>query len=159
MSKTTVLLRWSVVVTALVLGAVLSLNLSINDNALDLLPGEVVEGDLQNLQNLGLVDRVFITLTVDENQYPTIEDAQNALKKSAEILGDILQASNRFSQVMARLPKGYELSLFGNLQPYLSVLFDENDLAAIAGMTTDAGLQQTMNDSFALLNSPAGIGL
>ncbi|MCP4342697.1 MAG: MMPL family transporter, partial [Desulfobulbaceae bacterium] len=159
MSKTTVLLRWSVVVAALVLGAVFSLNLSINDNALDLLPGEAVKGDLQNLQHLGLVDRLFITLTVDENQYPTSDNAQNALKKSAENLGDILHASNHFSQVMARLPKGYELSLFGNLQPYLSVLFDENDLAEIAGMTTNAGLQKTMNDSFALLNSPAGIGL
>lgn len=159
MSKTAVLLRWSVVVAALVLGAVLSLNLSIDDNALDLLPGEAVKGDLQNLQNLGLVDRVFITLTVDENTYPAIEDAQNALKKSAENLGGILHSSKHFSQVMVRLPKGYELSLFGNLQPYISVLFDENDLAVIAGMTAEAGLQKTMNDSFALLNSPGGIGL
>ena len=158
MSKTTVLLRWSVVVAALVLGAVFSLKLSINDNALDLLPGEAVKGDLQNLQHLGLVDRVFITLTVDDNQYPAIADAENALKKSTENLGRILLASNHFSQVMARLPKGYELSLFGNIQPYLSVLFDEKDLAAIEEMTTSKGLQQSMNDSFALLNSPAGIG-
>lgn len=159
MSRSNVLLRWSVVLTALVLGVILSLNLSINDNALDLLPGEAVKGDLQHLQDLGLVNRVFITLSVDPDHYPSEKKAQKSLQASAENLGDMLIASDHFSQVMARLPKGYELSLFKNLQAYFSVLFDEEDLTKIAQLTTDAELQQAMDNNFTLLNSPAGIGM
>jgi predicted exporter len=160
MSKSAVLLRWSVVLVAVFLGIILSLNLSINDNALDLLPGEAVKGDLQNLQDLGLVNRVFITLSVDDaTHYPSEKDAISSLQKSAESLGDFLSASDQFSQVMARLPQGYELSLFKNLQSYFPVLFDEEDISEIARLTTDSGLSRAMATNFTLLNSPAGIGM
>jgi predicted exporter len=159
MSRGNALLRWSVVLAVLLVGAFFSLNVSINDNALDLLPDGAVKGDLQILQRLGLVDRLFITLSVDEKEYPTEASAQNALKKSVEKLGNLLLANEFFSFVLARLPRGYESQLFNTLLTYLPVLFDEKDYTEIEYLTSVPGLEEVMQENFILLNSPAGIGM
>lgn len=159
LDKTSKTARWAVVLTVICIGVVLSLNITINDNALDLLPGKAVKGDLQKLQDMGLVNRLFITLSVDPKYYQSDEQAQFALQESATKLGETLASSALFSNVMASLPRWYELSLFGSLHSYLPQLLDVNDLSAISERLTSEALEGVMQDNFTLLNSPAGIGL
>ena len=63
MSRKAVILRWLVVVAALAVGLFLSRDLRLSDNAFDLLPGEAVRGDLRMLQRMGLIDRLYITVS------------------------------------------------------------------------------------------------
>ena len=58
--------------------------LKVNDNAVDLLPGEAVRGDLALLQQLGLVNRVIITLSLTKE--PT-EAAVTQLKEATRRVG------------------------------------------------------------------------
>ncbi|MEN8140720.1 MAG: MMPL family transporter [Thermodesulfobacteriota bacterium] len=154
MSRSSSALRWLTVIGLALIGTILALGITINDDALDLLPGDAVQGDLQLLQRLGLVDRVIITLSVSSD----LPEAQASakLQESAARLGLHLEESQAFSHVMARLPQGFELELFRTMQPFLPVLLDHNDLAALEAATTPSGLQAAMAKNFALLNSPAG---
>ena len=65
------------------------------------------------------MDRLFITLSVTEPPAQSKADVKEILKKSAEKLGDYMQASGRFSFVMAKLPRGYEISLFSTFRKAL----------------------------------------
>jgi len=159
MSRAAILCRWSFVLAILLLGAILARNISVNDNALDLLPDGAVKGDLQVLQRLGLVDRLFITLTATEKAYPATEVARTALKKSAGGLGRALESNENFSLVMARLPRGFENQLFTNLQTYLPLLLDAKDLAEVERLISSEELAKIMLKNFEILNSPAGIAM
>lgn len=147
------------VLAVFLLGAFFSLDISINDNALDLLPDGAVKGDLQVLQRLGLVDRLFITLSVTEKEYPTVEDGRTALKNSAERLGGSLENNDNFSLVLARLARGFENQLFTSLQMHLPLLLDAEDLAEIDQYITAEELAMIMQKNFEILNSPVGIAM
>ena len=151
--------RWCVVLTMAVAGGILALNVIINDNALDMLPGDAVRGDLQILQRLGLVDRIFLTLSVEPDSYLSDSEAEAVLKESADQVGRFLAQSHLFSEVMYRLPHGYEFGLFATVQRYLPVLLDEHDYIELALATTPERINQSLSDNFILLNSPAGIAI
>ena len=159
MSSLSVVLRWLVVLAITAVGGFLSFGITINDNALDLLPGEAVQGDLQLLQRLGLVDRVIITLSVEPDSSIADTEAVSLLQKSAENFGLALGRSQVFSHVVSRLPQGFELELFKTVKPHLPVLLDQKDLASLDASMTTAGIHDALRDDFALLNSPAGFAV
>ena len=156
MSRSSVLSRWLVVLVMTAVGGFLAFGITINDDALDLLPGAAVQGDLQLLERLGLVDRVIITLSVEPDSGISEIPAVSLLKQSAERLGLVLDQSQVFSHVVSKLPQGFELELFKSVQPHLPVLLDQKDLATLETFTTPAGIHDALRDDFALLNSPAG---
>jgi predicted exporter len=155
MARGTVWWRWLVLLALLLPGIILSLQVSVDDNALDLLPDGPVKGDLHLLQRLGLVDRIFITLSVENADEKSIAD----LKKSVTRLGGRLRENNYFSLVMDRLEPGYEGRLYMMLSPWLPVLLDENDLASVGKKISPEALDKVMEQLFVLLNSPAGIAV
>lgn len=151
--------RWFIVLIVFAVGLLLCKDLKMADDALDLLPGEAVRGDIRMLQRMGLVDRLFITISVEEEGGIPAPVGKKALQESAKKLGDLLAASGHFSYVLSRLPEGYEFALFAGIQPSLPLLFDEGDLATLAAMTSPAGIKDGLQKSFVLLNSPAGIAM
>lgn len=159
MSRKAAILRWLLVISAAVLGLFFSRDLRLSDDAFDLLPGEAVQGDLRMLQRMGLVDRLYITVSASHADGIPSPVGKHALQESTRKLGELLAASGRFAYVLSRLPQGYEFSLFGSLQPSLPLLFDAGDLAALEGLVSPEGIQSGLQKSFALLNNPAGIAL
>ena len=147
--------KWLFLLAVLLVGAFLSLQVSIDDNALDLLPDGPVKGDLHLLQRLGLVDRIFITLSIEK---PAANDTEK-LKKSVTRLGRLLRESSSFSLVMDKLEPGYESSLYTMFSPWLPVLLERDDLAAVEKKLTPDALDRAMEKLFTLLNSPAGIAV
>lgn len=152
-------LRWSVVLAIVIAGMFSCLSLSINDNALDLLPEDAVLGDIQKLKNMGLVDRLFITLTVNDSGWEEPSSGRAHLLKSVERLGVELEKSEHFSFVLYHLPKGYESSFMKTLSRSLPLLLESSDYGTLAEKITKEGITSGLDQAFALLNSPAGIGL
>lgn len=159
MSRTAVILRWLIVLFALVLGLFFCRDLRLSDDAFDLLPGEAVRGDLRMLQQMGLVDRLFITVSASQKDGIPAPVSKKALQESTKKLGDLLAGSGYFSYVLSRLPEGYEFALFAGLQPSLPLLFDSGDLETLAEKTSPEGIKEGLQKSFAQLNSPAGIAM
>lgn len=151
------LLRWLLVLLLVLLGLFQALQLQLSDDALDLLPGEAVQGDLALLQRLGLVDRLFLTLTVDPAYYPSTSEARAALQQGVEQAGRAMAASELLVEVFYRLPPDLARNLPRELQPYLPVLLERQDLAELASRLDEEGLARIMEDNFNLLNSPAGM--
>ncbi len=158
MSKTAAFSRWLIMLLVFSLGLFFCRDLRLHEDAFDLLPGEAVQGDLRMLQQMGLVDRVFITVYADQEHIPR-PASKKVLQKSTEKLGKLLAESGHFSYVLSRLPEGYETALFAGLQPSLPLLFNEEDLEKLAAKISPEGIQEGLQNSFALLNSPAGIAM
>ncbi|WP_163335660.1 MMPL family transporter [Desulfopila sp. IMCC35008] len=159
MSKREGILRWAVVLCIVFIGGLFSLHLSINDDALDLLPDGAVRGDLQLLQEIGLVDRLFITLRADEQHYETPSDARPFLQESARQLGEALSANSMFENVLSRLPTGFERDFISRLLPVLPVLLEDEDLDSIKTLTSEGEVRRQLYENYLLLNSPAGIAV
>ncbi len=158
MTRVKILWRWAFVLGIVILGLLACLQLKIKNDAVDLLPGDSVRGDIRQLQRMGLVDRLFITLSLSDE----IADealAKKNLQQSAAKLGERLTKSGHFSYVLAHLPAGYEFALFARLHASLPMLLDDKDLQKIAGKTSPEGMRTGLEKSFALLNSPTGIAL
>lgn len=158
MAAKPILTRW-IFVLLLFFGGLLScLQLSINDNALDLLPRQAVLGDIQTLKNMGLVDRLFITVTADGDEGEGLS-GNSALLRSVDNLGSNLAKSDLFSFVLYRLPQGYEMGLMGTVQKSLPYLLDDSDYARLREKISPDSIAASLKQSILLLNSPAGIGL
>lgn len=158
MSKASIYWRWSFVCTIVIIGLLSCLQLRVKNDAVDLLPGDTVRGDIRQLQRMGLVDRLFITLSVS-GQLTDEQTVKKALQQSAAKLGEKMADSGHFSYVLARLPQGYEFALFARLQASLPLLLNQEDLHRFAAKTTPEGIREGLAKSFALLNSPTGIAL
>lgn len=159
MSKKQIFTRWFFVCFLCIAGIYSCLGLKLNDNALDLLPRQAVEGNIQLLQKMGLVDRVFITLSVDEALIKEGTDPKSVLKNSIERLGRYMQDSGMFSFVLAKLPQGYEYALFESLRKSLPYILDEQDYDRLNYLVSREGIQENLRNSFVLLNSPAGMAM
>lgn len=153
-----VLWRWGVAGLIVLLGLLAIGDLRLKEDAVDLLPGEAVRGDIRQLQRLGLVDRVFITLSVSENAGDP-RQVKKALEESAAGLGAAMSESGHFSYVLARLPAGYENALFLSLQRSLPALLDHQDRRRLLEMTTPAGIEAGLAKAFALLNGPGSMAM
>ncbi len=153
------LLRWLLVLSLTALGVQAIWSLSVNDNVLDLLPGEALRGDIELLQRMGLVDRLTITLSIDPAAAMAGAEGAAALKQSTAELGRLLAASGHFAFVLSRLPAGYEGRLFATLQPSLPLLLDAGDHEELAARTSPQGIREALRHLFLLLNSPSGLAM
>jgi predicted exporter len=138
------------------LGGYLALGVKVEENAMDLLPGEALRGDLELLQQLGVVNQVYLSLECDQalGGGPT---APPELLRSAGAVGAALAESPLFCEVFYRLPEGYEFGLATTLRRYLPVLLDPYDLKEIEGRLAPAALDQRMRQAFLTLNNPTGL--
>ncbi|SDP49152.1 MMPL family transporter [Desulforhopalus singaporensis] len=153
------IIRWIVVLLLVLAGGLSAARLTINDDALDLLPDGAVRGDLQMLQQIGLVDRIFISLSADGQLYLSADTARDALQKSAEALGQALVGRDDFTNVLAHLPVDLSGDLFTLLLHMLPLLLDEGDLEQIERKLTPAAIKEAMRENFLLLNSPVGMAM
>ncbi|PHR30228.1 MAG: hypothetical protein COA36_02260 [Desulfotalea sp.] len=159
MTTKTKIIRWSGVLAIFIVGLFTCLSLTVNDNALDLLPENAVSGDIEKLKNMGLVDRLFITLTINDAGGKDAALGGSNLVESVERLGAALEKSDLFSFVLFRLPKGYESGFMRTIVESLPLLLDNSDYGQLERKITSEGIATGLAQSFALLNSPAGIGL
>ncbi len=148
---------WATALLITVLALLLVSRVNINDNALDLLPGEAVRGDLLLLKKLGLMDRIIITLSLDNNS--NREEDYQALKSSTRKLGNSLTESPHFTGVLYTLPHRSEFEIYQFIQQRLPLYLSEDDMVNVAELTTDKGIEKALLSAFTLLNSPAGYGM
>ena len=141
---------------SVLLGGYLTLGVKVEENAMDLLPGEALRGDMELLQHLGMLNQVFLSLECDQPP-GSGGGAPPELLKSAQAIGTALAASPLFREVFYRLPDGYEFRLAGSLQRYLPLLVDPADLAAVEARLAPAALDSRLHQSFLTLNNPAGL--
>lgn len=159
MSSKTILLRWSFVLLVSLLGLIFSLHLSISDNALDLLPEQATNGDIKKLGEMGLVNRLFITLTTKDGYYSSLSEGRQQLKKSVSLLGSALDSSPNFSFVLSHLPKEFQGALLEHVSMYLPYLLEVEDYKKLEEIIRPEGVEKKLQQAFSLLNSPAGIAL
>jgi hypothetical protein len=144
------------IVAVTLAGLYFSLQVRLGEDALDMLPGPALQGDFQLLQQLGMINRVFISLELEAGR-PA--DAGAELLVSARLLGEKLVASALFSEVFYRLPPGYEFQLAVDLKRSLPVLADGGDLRRFAELTAPARLREKIREDYLALNSLAGLAL
>ena len=148
----------AIIITVLTISAVfIAANVRVAENALDLLPGEAVRGDFEILRELGMVDRVFVSLSA-AGDIPAGK-AVESLKKSAVSIGEELSRSGWISEVFYRLPPGYERETARLFRPSLAALFSPEELQSLEPTLTREGLDEVMRGNFMLLNSPAGLAM
>lgn len=140
-------------------GIYFSLQVRLGEDALDMLPGTSLQGDFKLLQQLGMVNRVFISLELESDR-PGDESPSSAdLVDSARLLGENLAARPLFSDVFYRLPRGYEFQLVAGLKKYLPVLADGRDLDRFEELMTPALLREKLRQDYLELNSLAGLAM
>lgn len=159
MNNLSTLLRVICVVCLILIGVFLAKNVHIGDSALDMLPDQAIKGDLKLLKELGMVDRIFITLSIDQPVHEQNSDSLKKLTTSVDKIGAFLTSSGQFDSLLYKLPQGYETSLFTTLQPHLPNLLNEKDLVTLEQMISEQAIEKAMRNNFSLLNSLAGIGL
>jgi predicted exporter len=153
-------LKWGIAFFLTTLGLFAARGIYLGENALDLLPDSAVRGDIQLLQRMGLVNRVFISLEIDPSQTTFSKNGvEQALKTSARQVGSALAEDPVFREVLYQLPSGYEWKLLDQLWIHLPALLTEEDLRRLQLQLTTDGLNQALAEDFALLNSPAGLPL
>lgn len=138
------------------LGAYLALKVNVEENAMDLLPGEALRGDMELLQQLGVVNQVFLSLETAGAAGPG-NTAPPELLASAAAVGNALEESRLFREAFYRLPPGYEFQLAATLRQALPVLADPDDLQQIDSRLAPAALDARMRNAFLALNSPGGL--
>jgi predicted exporter len=153
-------LKWGIAFFLTTFGLFAASGIYLGEDALDLLPDSAVRGDIQLLQRMGLVNRVFISLEIDPSQTTFSKNGvEQALKTSARQVGSALVEDPVFMEVLYQLPSGYEWKLLDQLWTHLPALLTEEDLRRIQLQLTTDGLNQALTEDFALLNSPAGLPL
>ncbi len=153
-------LKWGIAFFLTTFGLFAASGIYLGEDALDLLPDSAVRGDIQLLQRMGLVNRVFISLEIDPSQTTFSKNGvEQALKTSARQVGSALAEDPVFREVLYQLPSGYEWKLLDQLWTHLPALLTEEDLRRLQLQLTTDGLNQALTEDFALLNSPAGLPL
>jgi len=146
------------VASLLIVGLLLSRNITISDTAVDMLPSKAVRGDFQLLQQLGMVDKIFICLNIEEDEKLTGQQIFAHLTRSVHQLADRLKESGRFSSLIYRLPKSHETSLFTLFHDHLPALLDQQDYQSLQSIISTSGIEKGMATNFIRLNSLAGFG-
>lgn len=144
------------VLLGVLLGGYLALGVNVEENAMDLLPGEALRGDMELLQQLGVVNQVYISLECDQAAVGG-SSAPPELLKSAGAVGAALAESPLFREVFYRLPVGYEFALASTMHRYLPVLLDPYDHKEIDTRLAPVALDQRMRQAFLTLNNPTGL--
>lgn len=156
MSKRSGIILNILLLLGVLLGGYLAMGANVEENAMDLLPGEALRGDMELLQQLGVVNQVFLSL---ESEAPAGPGgiASPELLASAGAVGSGLSASPLFREVFYQLPQGYEFRLASTLRRYLPLLTDPAELKQIEARLTPVALNSRLHQSFLTLNNPAGL--
>lgn len=137
------------------LGIYFSVQVRIGEDALDLLPGTSLQGDFKLLQQLGMINRVFISLELESADLAADSD----LFASAQLLGEDLAGSPLFNEVFYRMPEGYEFQLAAEFRKYLPILADAEDLRRFEELMAPARLREKLREDYQELNSLAGLAM
>ncbi len=146
------------VASLLITGLLLFRNIIISDTAVDMLPSKAVRGDFQLLQQLGMVDKIFICLNIEEDEKLTEQQIFLRLTQSVHQLADRLKASDQFSSLLYRLPQSNETSLFTLFHTHMPALLDQQDYQSLQSIISASGIERAMAANFVRLNSLAGFG-
>lgn len=148
---------WILAVTCTLISTYFVFSVNVNDDAIDLLPQKAVQKEIELLQHLGLVNRVIITLHLDSGD---TDPANNVLlKKSTQKVGYLLTSSPFFSQTIYKLDKNATLESFTVIQDNLPSLLTDTDLHNLKDKLNEKEIRTSLQKSFSLLMTPAGIGL
>lgn len=162
-----------VVAVITLLGIYFSFQVKVGEDALDMLPDTSLQGDFRLLQQLGMINRIFISLEIKAESssssahtrlmpsgYKAESSSSSAdLLASAAGLGSRLADNPLFSEVFYRLPPGYEFQLADSLKKYLPLLTDGADLDGFAELLTPQELRRKLREDFLELNSLAGLAM
>ncbi len=143
-----------------ILGVCFSLQTRLAEDALDMLPGDSLRGDLELLQQLGMVNRIFISLEYDPGDQGHEKEGSggnSVLLESSRLLGERLAASPLFREVFFRLPQGYEFQLASGLQDHIPILIDAEDLIKIEEKISPENLRKSLKENYLKLNTPEGL--
>ncbi len=151
--------KWALVLLAVTGSAIFAASIEIKEDALDLLPDGIVSSDLELIRQLGMINRVYINLGIAETGTKISEPEWQRLQQSVIATGSLLQDSPLLTDVVYRLPAGFERSLFSELWPLFPVMADRNDYPVLEKAVSEEGVATRLTRAFQLLNSPAGIGL
>jgi uncharacterized protein len=151
--------RWLVVGAITILGVVLMIRASYTDDALDLLPGKAVNENIRLLQELGLVNRVLVSLNLGPGPMAPGGEGQAKLKKSAAAIAAAMEKSGVFEGVIYKVPENAVMQIFASLQNRLPLLLDKEDLAELKTRLSAEEIDKALRADFMELNSPAGIAL
>ncbi|MDT8335499.1 MAG: hypothetical protein RQ753_07360 [Desulfurivibrionaceae bacterium] len=147
-----------VVLLVTLAGICFSMRIELGEDALDMLPGTSLQGDFKLLQQLGMVNRIFISLELPSAPDPDpVPDS--GLLASARALGEDLSLSPLFAEVFYQLPEGYQFRLAAELRQYLPVLADDGDLRRFEALMAPEVLREKLAEAFQALNSPAGLAM
>ncbi|MCA1766412.1 MAG: MMPL family transporter, partial [Desulfobulbaceae bacterium] len=146
------------------IGIYFSLRIELGEDALDMLPGTSLQGDFELLRQLGMVNRIFISLELPAEADPAPApdpdpDPDPALLASARALGEDLSASPLFDEVFYQLPEGYQFRLAAEVRKYLPALADGSDLRRFDTLMKPEVLREKLGEAFQTLNSPAGLAM
>lgn len=159
MNRSSFTWKWILVTLVVVGSGIYAANIDVKEDALDLLPDGIVSSDLELIRQLGMINRVYISLHVDTEEQEVSEEEWQLLRESALDTGSLLQKSPLLTDVVYRLPPGFERSLFTELWPLLPVIADQDDYKIFQDAVSEDGVRIRLKRDFQLLNSPAGIGL
>jgi len=151
--------KWALVLLVVLGSGIFAVSIEVKEDALDLLPDGIVSSDLELIRQLGMINRVYISVSVDTAAEKISEAEWQSLQQSVITTGSLLQESPLLPDVVYRLPAGFERSLFSELWPLLPVIADDEDYKIFNEAVSEDGVRIRLKRGFQLLNSPAGIGL
>ena len=152
-------IRWIIILFITALSLIALKDIQIADNALELLPGEAVRGEIELLQRMGLVDRIFITLESTPAYEQTPQETVRSLTRGAEQVAQAISQSSLIKEVFYRLPPEYEEKVISHLLPYLPVLLSQKEFDEIGESLSPERLRQVLQEDFSLMKSIAGLPL
>lgn len=126
---------------------------------MDLLPESAVKQDVAILQQLGLVNRVIITLSINPALIPADRNHQEELQVVTRRTGERLLDSSLFSNVIFSIPQEDDYEIFTMIHSHLPLLLNGNDLKELDERTAVDEMRQRVDTLFKLINSPAGIAI
>jgi len=157
--RTSSLWKWGLVLLIVLGSGIFATSIEVKEDALDLLPDGIVSSDLELIRQLGMINRVYISVSI-ETKRPQITDAEwRKLRESVLQTGSILASSPLLPNVVYRMPEGFERSLFSDLWPLLPVVATPDDYVTFREAVSEDGVRLRLKRAFQLLNTPAGIGL
>lgn len=151
--------KWIIVILIAALTSLYNGRIKIQEDALDLLPDQILASEINSLQQVGFTNRIYIHLRYITANNELKPYQWKSLKTSVIKIGSLLQQENIFSEVIFKLKDGYELNMLNMVWDRLPYLLTEKDFETIESMLSDKQIRQKLTQNFLLLNTPAGITL
>ncbi len=157
--QTTSRKKWLIILLPILLTGIFCTQITLREDALDLLPDNVLTTDMHLFQQMGIINRIYLNVRLKDTTGPVSIEQWQALKKSVLQIGGLLKQEELLGNIIYRLPQGYELAFMKQLWQRLPTLLDEEDYLDIEKIISEDGLRQKMASNFQTLNSPAGFAL